>query len=57
MDYKKSDFDKLPEFFKNQTRFSALENVLAEEEASSLLEKSADEIIEKAQTYKELSGK
>lgn len=57
MDYKKSDFDKLPEFFKNQTRFSALENVLEEEEASSLLEKSADEIIEKAQTYKELSGK
>ena len=57
MDYKKSDFEKLPDFFKHQTRFSALQNVIEVEEATSLLGKSADEIIEKAQTYKELSGK
>lgn len=58
VDYKKSDFERLPDFFKQQTRFSALENVLnSSEEVSSLLEKSADEAIEKAQTYKELSGK
>ncbi|MEG0284528.1 MAG: pyruvate:ferredoxin (flavodoxin) oxidoreductase [Vagococcus sp.] len=57
MDYKKSDFDRLPEFFKNQTRFSALENIMEAEQASGLLEKSADEAIEKAQMYKQLSGK
>ena len=57
MDYKKADFEKLPDFFKHQTRFSSLENVLDSEEVSRLLEKSADEAIEKAQTYKELSGK
>ncbi len=57
IDYKKSDFEKLPDFFKHQTRFSALENVLEAEEVTSLLSKSADEVIEKAQTYKELSGK
>ena len=57
IDYKKSDFDRLPDFFEQQTRFSALENVIESEEAHHLLEKSADEVIEKAQTYKELSGK
>ena len=57
IDYKKSDFDKLPDFFNQQTRFSALDQVLDEEAMDSLLEKSADIIIEKAQAYKELSGK
>ncbi len=58
IDYKKADFDTLPDFFNFQSRFSSLENVLdSQEEATHLLEKSADEAIEKAQTYKHLSGK
>ncbi|MGO3732715.1 MAG: pyruvate:ferredoxin (flavodoxin) oxidoreductase [Vagococcus sp.] len=58
VDYKKSNFDRLPDFFKEQTRFSALNHVIHdEEEVAHLLEKSADDAIEKAQTYKELSEK
>ncbi|MCI0130281.1 pyruvate:ferredoxin (flavodoxin) oxidoreductase [Vagococcus sp. CY53-2] len=58
IDYKKANFDNLTEFFNYQTRFSALENVLEDEaEVATLLEKSADDAIEKAQTYKKLSGK
>ncbi|MGY3766625.1 pyruvate:ferredoxin (flavodoxin) oxidoreductase [Vagococcus vulneris] len=58
IDSKKTNYDMLPDFFKLQTRFSALNNVLKdEEEVSHLLEKSADDAIEKNQRYKELSGK
>ncbi|MGX6993186.1 pyruvate:ferredoxin (flavodoxin) oxidoreductase [Vagococcus penaei] len=58
IDSKRANFDRLPDFFKHQTRFSALTKVLAtEQEVSRLLEQSADDTIEKNQRYKELSGK
>ncbi|MGX7013466.1 pyruvate:ferredoxin (flavodoxin) oxidoreductase [Vagococcus silagei] len=58
LDSKRLKFDKLSEFFKHQTRFSALQNVLQNEaEVEELIGKSTDDIIEKNEKYQELTKK
>lgn len=58
IDSRKVAFEKLSDFFKHQTRFSALSNILKNEsEVDELITQSAEDVIERNQKYQELSGK
>ncbi len=58
VDYRKSDFAKLPEFLSRQTRFSALPNIIKDQqEVERLMDKTMEDAKDRVELYRELSGK
>ncbi|MEG0732166.1 MAG: pyruvate:ferredoxin (flavodoxin) oxidoreductase [Vagococcus sp.] len=57
MDYKKADMEKIPDFLSTQTRFSALTNVVHDDEiVDEMYDNTKHDVIERNDNYKRLAS-
>lgn len=57
LDYKKADFDKIPEFVQKQTRFSALHNIKQnDEQVEEMLDKTREDMRKRSENYQRLAA-